>query len=115
MPAIVKSCAVVGIDAQIVEVQVDFNPHGLPSFTVVGLPDSAVQESRERVRSAIRNSNLATTRRLHGGSSPGLDGLTATYQGQKRQGSEEHGFGLQFPDKHYRIDLALTRAQGAYP
>ena len=41
MLAIVKTCAVVGIDAQVVEVQVDFNPHGLPSFTVVGLPDSA--------------------------------------------------------------------------
>ena len=106
MLAIVKTCAVVGIDAQIVEVQVDFNPHGLPAFTVVGLPDSAVQESRERVRSAIRNSNLATTRRLHGGSSPGLDGLTATYQGQKRQGSEEHGFGLQFPNKRYTVNLA---------
>ena len=49
------SCAVVGLDGAIVEVEVDIAP-GLPSFTVVGLPDPAVQESRERVRAAIRNS-----------------------------------------------------------
>ena len=40
------------------QVEVDFNPHGMPAFTVVGLPDAAVQESRERVRAAIRNSGL---------------------------------------------------------
>jgi len=39
-----------------VDVEVDISP-GLPSFTIVGLPDKAVQEARERVRSAIRNSN----------------------------------------------------------
>ncbi len=106
MLAIVKTCAVVGIDAQIVEVQVDFNPHGLPSFTVVGLPDNAVNESRERVRSAIRNSNRSTAKRLRGGSSPRLDGLTATLPGQNRQENDEHGFGLQFPNKHYTVNLA---------
>ena len=50
-----KTCAVVGLDGFIVEVEVDISP-GLPAFTVVGLPDTAVQEARERVRSAIRNS-----------------------------------------------------------
>ena len=50
-----KTCALVGLDGAIVEVEVDIAP-GLPSFTVVGLPDAAVQESRERVRAAIRNS-----------------------------------------------------------
>ncbi|MEW6142596.1 MAG: YifB family Mg chelatase-like AAA ATPase [Chloroflexota bacterium] len=55
MIAKVKSAAVVGIDAQMVEVEVDVAA-GLPNTTVVGLPDTAVQESRERVRSAIRNS-----------------------------------------------------------
>lgn len=59
MLAIVNACAVVGLDGCIVEVQTDFNPRaGLPSFTLVGLPSSAVKESRERVRSAIRNSGL---------------------------------------------------------
>jgi magnesium chelatase family protein len=52
------SCAVVGLDGEIIQVEVDFNPYGSPMFTVVGLPDAAVQESRERVRSAIRNSGL---------------------------------------------------------
>ncbi len=58
MLATVYSCAVVGLDGEIVQVEVDFNPFGQPAFTVVGLPDTAVQESRERVRSAIRNSGL---------------------------------------------------------
>jgi magnesium chelatase family protein len=49
------SCAVIGLEGYIVEVEVDISP-GLPSFTVVGLPDTAVQEARERVRAAIRNS-----------------------------------------------------------
>ena len=52
------SCALVGLDGEIIQVEVDFNPHGMPAFTVVGLPDAAVQESRERVRAAIRNSGL---------------------------------------------------------
>ncbi len=50
-----KTCAVVGLDGYIVEVEVDISP-GLPTFIVVGLPDAAVQEARERVRAAIRNS-----------------------------------------------------------
>ncbi|MBN1856895.1 MAG: YifB family Mg chelatase-like AAA ATPase [Dehalococcoidia bacterium] len=51
------SCAVVGLDGALVEVEVDISA-GLPSFTIVGLPDKAVQEARERVRSAIRNSGF---------------------------------------------------------
>jgi len=58
MLAKVISCAVVGLEGAIVEVEVDISP-GLPSFTIVGLPDTAVQESRERVRAAIRNSGCA--------------------------------------------------------
>ena len=50
-----KTCAVIGLDGYVVEVEVDISP-GLPSFTIVGLPDTAVQESRERVRAAVRNS-----------------------------------------------------------
>jgi len=56
MLAKVISCAIVGLDGAIVEVEVDISP-GLPSFIIVGLPDAAVQEARERVRSAIRNSD----------------------------------------------------------
>jgi len=55
MLAKVTSCAVVGLEGAIVEVEVDISP-GLPTFTIVGLPDTAVQEAKERVRAAIRNS-----------------------------------------------------------
>jgi magnesium chelatase family protein len=49
------SSAVVGLESALVEVEVDLSP-GLPSFQIVGLPDTAVQEARERVRAAIKNS-----------------------------------------------------------
>ncbi len=55
MLAKVLSSAVVGIDAYLVEVEVDI-ARGLPTFTTVGLPEAAVKESRERVKSAISNS-----------------------------------------------------------
>jgi magnesium chelatase family protein len=59
MLAIVRACALVGLEGFVVEVQVDFNPRAqLPSFALVGLPDSAVRESRERVRASIKNSGL---------------------------------------------------------
>ena len=54
------SAAVYGIDAYVVEVEVDLNPSRSDSyFTTVGLPDTAVKESRERVRSALRNCGYA--------------------------------------------------------
>ncbi|MDO8473663.1 MAG: YifB family Mg chelatase-like AAA ATPase [Dehalococcoidia bacterium] len=55
MLAKATSCAVVGLEGALVGVEVDISS-GMPAFTIVGLPDTAVQESRERVRSAIRNS-----------------------------------------------------------
>jgi len=58
MLASVTSCAIVGLEGEPIQVEVDFNPYGMPAFTVVGLPDAAVQESRERVRAAIRNSGM---------------------------------------------------------
>lgn len=59
MLAIVRACAVVGLEGYVIEVETDFNPRaGVPMFTIVGLPDSAVRESRDRVRSAIKNSGL---------------------------------------------------------
>lgn len=55
MVAKVFSSAVVGLDGVLLEVETDIL-NGLPSFTIVGLPDKAVEEARERVRSAIKNS-----------------------------------------------------------
>jgi magnesium chelatase family protein len=55
MLAKVFSCAVIGLDGVLVEVEVDIG-QGLPGLTIVGLPDTAIQESKERVRAAIRNS-----------------------------------------------------------
>src|SRR5258708_5173003 len=56
MLAKVMSAAIVGLDAVLIEVEVDIANQGLPSFTIVGLPDKAVEEAKERVRSAIKNS-----------------------------------------------------------
>ena len=55
MLARVLSSAVIGIDAYLVEVEVDIAA-GLPTFTTVGLPEAAVKESKERVKAAINNS-----------------------------------------------------------
>ena len=57
MLAKVHSCAIVGLEGAIVEVEVDTS-RGLPSFVIVGLPDAAVQESRERVQAAVKNAGL---------------------------------------------------------
>ena len=50
-----NSCAVIGLDGEIVEVEVDIS-NGTTAFNVVGLPEKPVQEARERVRAAIKNS-----------------------------------------------------------
>jgi len=57
MYATVASVSVVGLTAHPVQVEVDI-AEGLPMFTIVGLPDTTVQESRERVKSAIRNAGF---------------------------------------------------------
>jgi magnesium chelatase family protein len=57
MLARVFSCAIIGLDGVVVEVEVDTG-QGLPGITIVRLPDTAVQESRERVQMAIKNSGL---------------------------------------------------------
>lgn len=56
MLAKVFSGAVVGLEAVLIEVEVDIATRTLPAFNIVGLPDKAVEESKERVRSAIKNS-----------------------------------------------------------
>ncbi|HZZ39997.1 MAG TPA: YifB family Mg chelatase-like AAA ATPase [Acidobacteriaceae bacterium] len=55
-----RSAAVYGIDAHIIDVEVDFSPFKAEheTFNTVGLPDAAVRESRDRVRAAIRNSGF---------------------------------------------------------
>ena len=57
MLARIWSAALVGIDAVKVGVEVDVSG-GLPGIVVVGLPDTAVQESRERVKAAVRNAGF---------------------------------------------------------
>ena len=51
------SAGLTGIEAQIVEIEVDII-RGLPGFAIVGLPDSTIRESRERIRSAVENSGF---------------------------------------------------------
>ncbi|MCA9388930.1 YifB family Mg chelatase-like AAA ATPase, partial [Candidatus Berkelbacteria bacterium] len=55
MLAILNSFALVGLEAKLIRVEVDLS-RGLPALTIVGLPDKAVEEAKERVRSAIGNS-----------------------------------------------------------
>ena len=62
MLARVLSCAVVGLDGVIVEVEVD-TAQGLPGTDIVGLPDAAVQESKQRVQAAIKNAGLPYPRK----------------------------------------------------
>ena len=57
MLAIINSCVVIGMEAAAVKVEVDVS-NGLPCFDIVGLPDTAVRESKERVRTAIKNSGF---------------------------------------------------------
>jgi magnesium chelatase family protein len=57
MLAKVTSAALVGLDAHLVDVEVDISG-GLPQFSVVGLPDATVKESRDRVRSALKNTGF---------------------------------------------------------
>src|SRR3990167_3015200 len=61
MPSKVYSGAIVGLDAKLVEVEMDVS-HGLRSFTIVGLGDRAIEESKERIESAIKSSKLLSPR-----------------------------------------------------
>ncbi|MBL7058447.1 YifB family Mg chelatase-like AAA ATPase [Patescibacteria group bacterium] len=58
MSSKIFSAALVGLDAEIVEVEADTGGGEMGSFSIVGLPDTSVSESRERVRYAIKNSGL---------------------------------------------------------
>lgn len=63
MLAHVYSCAVIGLDGVTIDVEVDYGQGNPGRITVVGLPDEAVRESRERVYSAIKNSELGFPRK----------------------------------------------------
>ena len=56
MLSLVKSYALYGLNGIPVDVEADVNPNAEDAFSIVGLPDAAVKESKDRVRSAIRNS-----------------------------------------------------------
>ncbi len=62
MLARIFSCAVIGLDGVVVDVEVDIGL-GLPGMTIVGLPDAAVQESRERVQAAVKNAGIEFPRK----------------------------------------------------
>lgn len=55
MPSRVKTASILGLEAYVVEVEADISS-GLPNFFIVGLPDTAIQEAKERIRSAVKNS-----------------------------------------------------------
>lgn len=63
MPSKTISAATVGLNSEIVEVEVDVLGQGLHNFTIVGLPDTAIKESRDRVSSAIKNSGFKSPHR----------------------------------------------------
>jgi magnesium chelatase family protein len=58
LPSKIISAATVGLDSEVVEVEVDVLGQGLHNFTIVGLPDTSIKESRDRVSSAIKNSGF---------------------------------------------------------
>lgn len=58
MPSKILSAATVGLNSEFVEVEVDVLGQGLHAFTIVGLPDTSIKESRDRVSSAIKNSGF---------------------------------------------------------
>lgn len=58
VPAKIFSAAILGLEGEIVEVEVDVLSSGLHRFTLVGLPDTSIKESRDRVSSAIKNSGF---------------------------------------------------------
>ena len=57
MLARIHSAATIGLEARVLDVEVDA-ADGLPRFTIVGLPDTSVREARERVRSALKNAGF---------------------------------------------------------
>jgi magnesium chelatase family protein len=61
MPANILSAALIGVDAAPIEIESDV-ANGLPAFVIVGLPDTSVQEARDRVKTALKNSGFSFPR-----------------------------------------------------
>lgn len=57
MLSIIKSMSLLGLNGYLISVEVDVSA-GIPCFEIVGLPDTSIKESKERVQTAIRNSNI---------------------------------------------------------
>src|SRR5690554_2725391 len=57
MYSVIKTCVLQGLNGYIIEVETDLS-RGLPMFHIVGLPDASIKESKERVRTAIKNSGF---------------------------------------------------------
>jgi magnesium chelatase family protein len=120
------SAAVYGIDANLIEVEVDIAPMKAenPQFTTVGLPDAAVRESRERIRSALKNSgydippsnttiNLAPADLRKEGSGfdlPMALGILGAYGGLRNQSPEDALFVGELS-----LDGGLRGVRGALP
>ncbi len=96
MASNLKTAALCGIEAQPIEVEADISP-GLPAFAVVGLPDTAVQEARERVKSAIKHTNFPFPR-------------TRITINLAPADSRKAGTGFDLP-----IAIAILAAQGEIP
>ena len=93
----VLSGAVSGINGYIVNVEVDIS-RGLPCFEIVGLPGSAVKESRERVRTAVKNSgcefppNRITVNLAPADTKKGRPGLRSSHSGRRPFLTEQDRF-----------------------
>ena len=57
MYAQIQSCVMLGLSGELIRVEVDIS-NGIPAFTIVGLPNAAVREAKERVRSAMLNAGI---------------------------------------------------------
>ena len=97
------TCAVVGLEGALVEVEVDIGP-GLPAFNIVGLPDAAVQEAKERVRAAVKNSGCVFPQRRITVLLPPAD--------LKKEGSFRQTGKLELyqPFRHHRDGAGRSRA-----
>ena len=62
MLSIIKSMSLHGLEGYLIEVQVDVGA-GMPGFEIVGLPDVSIKESKERVKTAIKNSGFSLNSR----------------------------------------------------
>src|SRR5205814_4377403 len=115
------ACALWGLETALVTVEVDV-ANGLPALVVVGLPDAAVQEARERVRAAVRNAgfefplrrvtvNLAPAERRKEGTGFDLPFALAILRATGQLGVQPDGLCLG----ELALDGALSPVRGAMP